>query len=188
MSECSICLDGFEEDNCATLECGHSFHDQCIKVYKNLNVVILTCFLRGGWKNAERAREVVVQIVDQTGSKGAVYCASFFWCFFVSTFNICCSLYERPLLISKCVRNTCCTVQKNYSVSFHRIHQKNYPHQPWKSCVYEIQNRLNIYVPYSRQWRIHHWIRCTDMITEKKHNIHHHNIASFPSPHSNGNG
>ena len=34
MSECSICLDVFEEDNCATLECGHSFHDQCIKVYK----------------------------------------------------------------------------------------------------------------------------------------------------------
>jgi len=31
VSECSICLDVFEEDNCATLECGHSFHDQCIK-------------------------------------------------------------------------------------------------------------------------------------------------------------
>jgi len=31
VSECSICLDVFEEDNCATLECGHSFHDPCIK-------------------------------------------------------------------------------------------------------------------------------------------------------------
>ena len=86
-----------------------------------------------------------------------------------------------------------------------------------------------IYVPYSRQWRIHHWIRwitcvvtefsarfvailgelhflsrnsvtflslilvlllfctefelfSTDMITEKNHIIHHHKIASSPSP------